>query len=93
MNLEAAYWLAIFVVVMVPVWAVFLFVRSRLGVSEYAWSVASHGGIGPDPHRSSESEGPQFRDPRERPGNCPSCGEPIDEYEFERCWNCARAVR
>ncbi|MCU4742314.1 hypothetical protein [Natronoglomus mannanivorans] len=93
MNLEGVYWLALFVAVMIPVWAIFLFVRSRLGVSRQAWSAASHGGIGPGPHRSSEPDEPQFRDPRDRPGHCPSCGEPIDEYEFDRCWNCARTVR
>ena len=95
MNTALLPWLVVFVLVMVPVWAVFLFVRTRLGVNERAWAAASYSGSGVGADSSARAhDDPDFRvDRRERPGHCPSCGELVDEYEFDRCWNCSKSVR
>ena len=86
---EGLYWLLVAFVVLIPVWVVYLALRSRFGG-------ARHGGYGPYGTVNGGRTDPakEFRlDRREIPGHCPSCGEPIDHEEFGRCWNCAQKFR
>ncbi len=85
--MEGVTYFLLALVVLVPIWAMFFLLRRRYGTGGRAFNVP--------PVRVANRDTPVVRltDPRDRPGHCSTCGEPIDDAEYTRCWNCAKPVR
>ena len=84
---EGAIYLALALLMLVPVWAIFFLLRRRYGTGGRAFDIQPVHTVDRDTLSVS------LLDSADRPGHCSSCGEPMDDPEYDHCWNCANPVR